>query len=219
MSNPLPTPPSNDIPGGLIKASDVSTLYDILSGNATNSISVDGAITASDVINAGNGVNVSAGTITAGGGLSVPSGQTATVAGTLGVTGTATIPNATANDEPVALGQLLNTDPIGASAGSSSATSVSATTGTFTAPSNGILFIFAQASATTAVLDPSSSSLSTSLAGLTTFGANTQTSTLLIYPAYLPMTAGQSTTITASAGTSSATNLVVSVYGFFIPFP
>lgn len=80
MSNPLPSPPSNDIPGGLIKSTDVSTLYNILSGNATNSISVDGAITASDVI-------------TANGGVIVPSGQTITV------------PAATATGQAVNLGQ------------------------------------------------------------------------------------------------------------------
>ena len=106
MSNPLPVPPSNDTPGGLIKSTDVSTLYNLLAGNTTNSISIDGAITSSDVINAGNGVNVTSGAITAGGGLSVPSGQTATVVGTLDVTGTVTIPNATSNNQPVALGQF-----------------------------------------------------------------------------------------------------------------
>ena len=118
MSNPLPTPPSNDTPGGLIKSTDVSTLYNLLAGATTNSISIDGAITSSDVITANNGINVAGGTltasglitandgidvtagaITAGGGLSVPSGQTATVNGTI------TVPNATAPTQPVALGQ------------------------------------------------------------------------------------------------------------------
>lgn len=45
--------------------------------------------------------------ITADGGLTVPSGQTETVAGTLDVTGTATIPNASAPNQPVALGQFV----------------------------------------------------------------------------------------------------------------
>ena len=46
------------------------------------------------------------GLITANGGLTVPSGQTETVAGTLDVTGTIAVPNATSNNQPVALGQF-----------------------------------------------------------------------------------------------------------------
>ena len=122
MSNPLPTPPSNDTPGGLIKSTDVSTLYNLLAGATTNSISIDGAITSSDVITANNGINVAGGTLTASGLITANDGIN--VAG-----GTITIPNATAPGQPVALGQqpLLATaymhvreqEPSGTNGGSS----------------------------------------------------------------------------------------------------
>lgn len=215
MSNPLPTPPSNDIPGGLIKASDVSTLYAILSGNATNSISVDGAITASDVINAQNGIDVTAGAITAGGGLTIPSGETLSVAGTI------TVQNATTSDEPVALGQVLNNVNPTASGGTNvlGGTTLSETTASFTAPSAGFLLatLYATASAGNEAI---TASLSASLGSLTSLGDSGPNSYIqrILYQA-LPMTAGQATTLTGDMSVTTATNLSIMVTSVFLPNP
>ena len=216
MSNPLPVPPSNDTPGGLIKSTDVSTLYNLLAGNTTNSISIDGAITASDVINAGNGVNVTAGAITAGGGLSVPSGQTATVAGTLGVTGTLTIPNATAPDQPPALGQFLGPMENGTKFGSLAASTTYTQSVSFTAPSAG--YVWGQARLIMSNTSSSSITLNAIING-TTVGIDTT---------ILPMTeagvtsvsAGASVTVTAQAvtgSTSPGTGASLYVDAIFIP--
>ena len=158
------------------------------------------------------------GLITANGGLTVPSGQTETVAGTLDVTGTIAVPNATSNNQPVALGQLLNTDPIGASnATSSDVTSISATTGTFVAPSDGILVIMATGGADNTSFG--SPSVTASLGTITTIVDNGTAGYLALFQGYLTMSAGQSTTITASLSVSTATSMNVTIFIFFLPTP
>ena len=202
MSNPLPVPPSNDTPGGLIKSTDVSTLYNLLAGATTNSISIDGAITASDVI-------------TANGGLTVPSGQTATVAGTLDVTGAATVPAATAPEQPVNQGQVANGNiPPVATGYNSSTTQVSATSGSFTAPSNGNLMIFGLGYLN--VNNPSNIAITATLAGLVVQQIGNG-----VWVGYLPMTAGQITTLTGVCPpTSGSTNAYgINFWSIFVPTP
>ena len=72
-------------------------LFGLMNGSGTVDVP---ALTASGPIMANGGIDVAGGAITAGGGLTIPSGETATIDGTI------TIPNATANNEPTALGQL-----------------------------------------------------------------------------------------------------------------
>ncbi len=71
-------------------------LFGLMNGSGTVDVP---ALTASGLIMANDGIDVTAGVITAGGGLTIPSGET------LSVDGTITIPNATASNQPVALGQ------------------------------------------------------------------------------------------------------------------
>jgi len=103
--------PQHILQNGVLETSDILNLYYLLTNALANDIAIDGGITASSLI-------------TANGGLTVPSGQTATVAGslsvtgsetvasstitTLNVTGTATVPAATASANPVQLGQFPN---------------------------------------------------------------------------------------------------------------
>lgn len=173
-----------------------------------------------DLMNESGTVNLpavtSSGLITANGGITVPVGETATVDGTLDVTGTATIPNATANNQPVALAQLLHVAPIGAATGNASTTSQSVTTASLTAPCDGMLIISGDASCTPNVMN--GFSVTSSLAGLVQ-SANTSTSTNGFFRGYLPMTAGQATTLTINASSSSTSNLAVYIFGTFIPTP
>jgi len=122
--------PQHILQNGVLETSDILNLYYLLTNALANDIAIDGGITASSLITANGGLTVPSGqtatvassTITtldvtgnttlsgalnANGGLSVPSGQTATVAGTLDVTGSATVPAATAAGQPLSYGQPL----------------------------------------------------------------------------------------------------------------
>ena len=158
------------------------------------------------------------GLITANGGLTVPSGQTETVAGTLDVTGTIAVPNATASNQPPALGQLLNTYPIVANNAIGSGTTISVTSASFPAPSDGFAVITGYVGNNSATQDLTCS-LSSSLSGLVILDENTNddpTSTLL---AYLPMTAGQSSTFSGTITVSTADTLWIKLYISFVPNP
>ena len=171
-------------------------------GNLTISGSINsGAITASGLITANGGVTVSngnlvvspgnagleavtctaltaSGLITANGGLTVPSGQTATVAGTLDVTGTATVPTATASEQAVNLGQSF------AGATSRNVTSSRSANGTvYTNTSGRPMFcrISSSMSATGTVLTVDANGISTA-ASIQQSGSDLQIVTFFVMP-------------------------------------
>ena len=155
------------------------------------------------------------GLITANGGLTVPSGETATIDGIL------TIPNATASNQPVAAGQMAVSTPVGVVNTVPNSTSVSATTGTFTAPSDGNLIITAFGLCTSDGTGSGANNIvlvSTSLAGLITL-SNNGSLYVVAYFGYLPMTTGQQTTITATQTMGWAGNIAVAINAFFQPTP
>ena len=123
---------------------------------------------------------------------------------------------ATAPNHAVNLGQIHNVAPFGASNVGTGAT-YSATTASFTAPSNGTLLIktsYAWAGAPTGTGATASASLGTlAVVSANAVGIFDQT----CYS--LPMTAGQATTVTATISQTSAVNQSVDVACFFIPTP
>lgn len=166
-------------------------------------------MTASGLITANGGINST--TVTASGLMTANSGID--VAG-----GTITIPNATTNNEPVALGQLLNTYPIVANVAIGSGTTISVTSASFPAPSDGFAVITGYVGNNSATQDLTCS-LSSSLSGLVILDENINddpTSTLL---AYLPMTAGQSSTFSGTITVSTAGTLWIKLYISFVPNP
>jgi hypothetical protein len=115
--------------------------------------------------------------------------------------------------DAVAYQQVKNAVPVGAYA-TTSGTTIAATTGTFTAPSAGVLICQGAYSSST---DSSTSfTLSTSLGGFVgltevfyaTFGTDF---------GYLPMTTGQTTTATITLTSSVSQTANVSVSCFFLP--
>ncbi len=123
---------------------------------------------------------------------------------------------ATQSNAAVNLSQVANAAPVQAVAASTTATSLTATTGTFTAPSNGWLMCygFGQSSTT----GTSGTGLSTSLAGLNSNG-NNATAYGIYGSGYLPMNTGQQTTVSFNATAGSAAALDAFVSAFFIPNP
>ena len=219
MSNPLPVPPSNDTPGGLIKSTDVSTLYNLLAGATTNSISIDGAITASDVITANGGLTVPSGqTATVSGTLDVTG--TATVAGTLDVTGTATVPNATAPTQPVALGQVTQTPPVMAGGSTAAGVDINLSVTPATAPCAGYFIVITNAGTSNGFPSGNYITLTSTITGLFVaigFQTGSMTGTVM---GYQPVSAGQGPTFNAtvaSNNSSSQTNAVM--MAFFVPTP
>jgi hypothetical protein len=130
---------------------------------------------------------------------------------------TTTVPAATAGNNPVALSQVANAAPIGAQANSTTATSVTATTGTFTAPCDGWLTVFGYGQNQSG--DIGGTGLSSSLGGLVNMAAAESTSLGRYETAYLIMTAGQQTTLSFNATTTVAGALDAFVSAFFIPNP
>ena len=128
--------------------------------------------------------------------------------------GAVIVGDATAPYHAVQLAQVTNTAPVGAIAAALDVTTVSVTSPTFTAPSNGVLVIIASCADSTGSASPDV--FSTSLAGLVT-----------VYNApyaygggalgYLPMTEGQSTTATFSLSTATAGNEAVWITMIFLP--
>ncbi len=204
--------PQHILQNGILETSDILNLYYLLNGSLANDLNINGGITASGLITANDGIDVTSGAITAGGGLTIPSGEVLDVAGTL------TIPNATANNEPVALGQMLNAYPIVADNAIGSGTTISVTSASFPAPSDGFAVITGYVGNNSATQDLTCS-LSSSLSGLVILDENTNndpTSTLL---AYLPMTAGQSSTFSGTITVSTAGTLWIKLYISFVPNP
>ena len=162
------------------------------------------ALTASGLITANDGIDIAGGTIT--------------------------IPNSTANNQPVALGQILSSAPISANNSASATTTISCTSTNFVAPSNGQLIIFAYAgwsgdaiTSTNYVSNPAVV-ITTSLSGFVslTQSENNQWGGFF-QTGYLPMTSGQSTSITASSSLSSSPsslpNVDIHLMAFWQPNP
>ena len=121
---------------------------------------------------------------------------------------------ATASNQAPQLAQVTNTAPVGALAAAGDVTTVSVTSPTFTAPSNGVLVIIA--SCADSAGNASHDVFSTSLAGLVTvynrpyaYGGGAL--------GYLPMTEGQSTTATFSISDTTAGNEAVWITMIFLP--
>lgn len=141
-----------------------------------------------------------------------------------------TIPNATANANPVALGQILSSAPISANNGVSATTTISCTSPNFVAPSNGQLIIFAYAAWSGDAITPTNYVsnpavvITTSLSGFVslTQSENNQWGGFF-QTGYLPMTSGQSTSITASSSLSSSPsslpNADIHLMAFWQPNP
>ena len=211
-------------------------------GNLTISGSINsGAITASGLITANGGVTVAGGTLTtpfiAGnpsftGGLTVPSGETLTVDGTTDVDtltasglitannginvagGTLTIPNATANNQPVALGQLIGYfGNLVAGTGTSGTASV-----TYTPPQNGLVLLFVNMAFANGTWNGGAVSASggTELSGS---GGNAGDTTMDVGTYLYSVTANTVFSATASMNNTSSSSWEVNVLGIFIPTP
>ena len=126
--------------------------------------------------------------------------------------GVFSIQNATASANPVAYGQVVNTPPIGASSQPVAGTTASLTTGTFTAPCSGIALVFGTWELN-ATLDGATTSLSSSLSGLTNVTGTQGTSAV----GYLPMTEGQTSTFTVTGSNTTSANFIMTIFVFFIP--
>jgi len=163
------------------------------------------------------------GALNANGGLTVPSGQTATVAGTLDVTGTATVPAATASGNPVAYQQVTQKisgtvqNPIGTNYGTtSSVKTISMTTGTFTAPSNGNLVIIGAGVSSTGTAI--GISVTASLSGLVNIVAMYAGYQFFSF-SFLPMQAAQVSTVSTTLSQTTAGGLSGTISAFFLPTP
>lgn len=123
---------------------------------------------------------------------------------------------ASATGQAVQWDQVQNAVPVHAN-NSTTGTSVSCTTGTFTAPCDGYLIIFgfgpAGSTATNAV------SLTASLAGLVVTSGGYSAGDSLFVQGYLPITSGQSTTVTMTMGALSSISMAVEITAFFLPSP
>ena len=210
----------------------------LVNGSNVFIVDVDGNITSAGNLTISG--NISAGAITvsslftASGGLTVPSGETLTVDGNTSVDtltasglitandgidvtgGSITIPNATANNEPVAQGQLLQTNPLNwPLAAVSSGTSLSTTSPTYTAPCNGFFFVWADGIASA---DASGCSISASLSGFV-LSQGTGEVQQLSTSGYLPVTTGQSSTFTLTGTTSASASITLVGRVLFFPTP
>ena len=124
---------------------------------------------------------------------------------------------ATAANQAVNQSQVANATPPGSGANSGSATTLTATSGTYTAPSTGTLLImgYGQSGGTANGGTGISASLAapSAIADFNVGGANA------FEVAVLPMTAGQATTISFNFTTSAAVSMDSYVYSVFIPLP
>ena len=175
--------------------------------NGSGNLNVD-ALTASGLITANDGIDVTAGVITAGGGLTIPSGETLDVAGTI------TVPDATASDEPVALGQLIgNFGNVVSGSGTSATASV-----TYTPPQNGRVLVNLTIAFSTGTLTGNNFSASggTILSGS---GSNAGNTTMVVGSYLYTVTANTAFTITTSSTNSSSSGWEINILGIFIPTP
>ena len=134
--------------------------------------------------------------------------------------GTVIVSPATASNEAVQLGQVANTgSQIYTSGSVTDGTSLTATSGTFTAPTTGFLMIFGSCQRSASAENPPMT-CTASLAGLVTlFNSpnNAYGSAGGVWK--LPMTAGQSTTFTIAMTLSAAASAWAGAVGLFIPTP
>ena len=156
------------------------------------------------------------GEFVAGGSAILQANAGATAWSLIWTSGAQPVAAASHSGQSVNLGQIHNVAPFGASNVGTGAT-YSATTASFTAPSNGTLLIktsYAWAGAPTGTSATASASLGTlAVVSANAVGIFDQT----CYS--LPMTAGQATTVTATISQTSAVNQSVDVACFFIPTP
>lgn len=180
-------------------------LFSLMNGSGTVDVR---ALTASGLITANDGIDVTAGVITAGGGLTIPSGETLDVAGTI------TVPDATASDEPVALGQLIgNFGNVVSGSGTSATASV-----TYTPPQNGLVLVNLTIAFSAGTLTGKNVSASggTILSGS---GSNAGNTTIVVGSYLYTVTANTAFTITPSATNSSSSGWEINILGIFIPTP
>ena len=136
---------------------------------------------------------------------------------TAGSVGASNIQNATANNEPVALGQFAIMYPSVFAANVGSATSLSLTTGSFTAPSNGTLLIFASMGSNGADWFGNSGSISVS-AGQSLTQAFAEFDYGAVGNGNVQLTSGQSCTVTYATGTvSTAAGIYLNIQLIFVP--
>ncbi len=201
---------SGTINGGTVSGATLSgttTNSGTINGGTVSGATLSGTTTNSGTIN-GGAVNPS--TITASGLITANDGID--VAG-----GTITVPNATASDQPVALGQVANSSPLVTISSTSSTATNNSVSLNFTAPSNGYLVIIINvgfsANQTNITLNVSSS-----LSGLVSYSTSQggyQTMSLGV----LSMSSGQSTTITGTITIGTAAYISMVPLTFFVPTP
>ena len=126
------------------------------------------------------------------------------------------VSNATASNQAVNLSQVANAAPVHAVAASTTATSVTATTGTFTAPCDGWLMAYGYGQSSTT--GTNGSGLSSSLGGLVAAGVGAAAYSVY-QTGYVPMTTGQQTTLSFNTTAGSAAALDAFISAFFIPNP
>ena len=134
-------------------------------------------------------------------------------------TGLTIVAPGTSGSEAVNYSQVANVSPVGVGGYVGSGTSLTLTTGTLTAPSNGFAFIIYNSQVGGSNLI-NSISVSASLGSLTTvaeinYGGYGSTAA----SSMLPMTAGQASTFTLTIGTSSSTLITSAISAVFVPQP
>ena len=117
----------------------------------------------------------------------------------------------------VTLGQVLNTYPVGNST-TATTNSISSTTGTLTAPSNGYAMVYGYTSIDPLAENLITATLSASLAGYVQLTADFN-GNLDSQWGYLPMSAGQSSTFTMVGTQTNPTLMTASVLAWFVPLP
>ena len=136
---------------------------------------------------------------------------------TLDVSGTAVVPPAAASNQAVNLGQVLNGVVPVAGYANGSGTTGAATTGSLTAPSNGMAIVIASFSSGTGSV--SGTGVTASLSGLVEVlnsnGGNYFSQSVW----YLPMSAGQSSTFTGNLSQTTSGAYTLTLVAFFQPNP
>ncbi len=139
------------------------------------------------------------------------------VAGSSTLTGPVTVPNATASNQAVALGQVLNGVAPVAANNNLIGTTAAVTTGTLTAPCDGYALVIGSFSSGTGSV--SGTGITASLAGLVEVVSPNYGNAFNQSVWYLPMTKGQSSTFTATLSQATSGSCTVSVVATFQPNP
>ena len=179
---------------------------------STNTADTTATIYGSPTVNFQTDTLTASGLITADGGLTVPSGET------LSVDGTITVQNATASNQPVALGQFIGPATTGGSLGTLATSTTYTKSITFTAPSDG--YVWGQLRT---AFDNEAASGGGVACALIINGTSYQGDNTLLpmsEAGVTSVTAGESVTVTAQLTTGSTSpNINASLYvdAFFIP--